>query len=137
MTTHDATHDNLPIMNGLVWTKLPECAGIYFCDEKGDRIAVKDFRYAEEKGEATAVLVHDKGEISVRFAETELRIVSAKPFAVEYKFVEMLKEEKLQVKDSKTAIFQKRGYEYALRLKRGNIRGNMVHSEEGEISVTF
>jgi hypothetical protein len=137
LTTHDATHDNLPVMNGLVWTKLPQRAGIYFCDEKGERIALKDFRYEEKEGCAIASLVHQDGEIVVCLTKEKVAIKSAKPFALKYEYVALQKDEEIAVQDSKCARFKKRGYEYFLVLGKGRIGGNVVDSEEGEISCAF
>ncbi|MBQ8427873.1 MAG: hypothetical protein IJX18_01310, partial [Clostridia bacterium] len=102
LTTHDAIHDNLPIMNGLLWTKLPHRAGIYFCDGEGNRIVLDDFRYEEKAGTATATLVYAGGEIAVRLCESGVRISSKENFSLHFDYVETLTEEKIAVQDEKT-----------------------------------
>ena len=137
LTTHDAIHDNLPVMNGLVWTKLPRYAGIYFCDEKGERITLTDFVYEEKEGEGKATLIHEKGEIVVRLFDGGVTITSAAPFYLDYDFVEMLAEEEVSLVSDKSVAFKKRGYPYTLTLQKGKIAGRAVASEEGEVSIKF
>ena len=136
LTTHDATHDNLPVMNGLVWTKLPHRAGIYFCDE-GGRVALTDIIYEEKDGVATATLVHGGGKITLRFSEDEVAVSADSPVWLDYDYAARLPEESATVKDEKTVAFEKRGYPYTLTLQKGRIEGRKILPQDGEISIKF
>ena len=137
MKTHDAIHDNLPVMNGLKWTEHPRYAGIYFCDEAGQRISLRDFAYEEKDGMAIAKIVHDNGWIEIVLQEQGITINADREFLLEYAYACLLDDERVSVLDEKTVAFEKRGFAYQIKLTKGRISGLKVYSENGELRIVF
>ena len=135
-TTHDMYLDNLPVMDGNIFTGGGTLAGIYPVTD-GNDAEFDDMRYEELSSDTAHVeflragkpvaaftLSPDKVEIDGE-CEWEYRVGSKTRLPVT-----------LNSAAGKSAEFSYRGFDYSLKAERGRFEGNRIIPESGKIVIT-
>ena len=135
--TPESCHDNLPIINGLVWSVRDDRAGIYFCDAAGNRVKPTSVDYREE--DQTSITTIHFGDLSahIRLQEEEIAIHLSQGLRLQFHYVALHKDETLCVKDAHTLSGNKRGFEYMLTLEQGEFVEKQVIPTNDFIRVRF
>lgn len=131
---HHATYDNLPIMNGLLWSDKPSLAGIYLMDKTGKNIIADKIDYVEENNISTTIIKYNQNEIIISLSENEIRIKSDEQISLNFKYYKLNEDEKI---DIKTLTFYKRGFKYSLNLNIGVTKDNAIYSDNNLIVFSF
>ena len=134
ITENSINYDNVTIMNGLLWSDKNDIAGIYFCDDKLNKIVIDKLDYKEEnKSGIINILTKDNNHISIQLNQDNVLIESSKPFALFYSYHQLDDEQKIQILDEHHVNFYKRDFKYSLNLDRGMIQDKYILSEENKI----
>jgi len=130
---------NLPAVDGFVWGREGEPAGLYFCDGKrGKLLAPVSIDYTEGEGSSCCRIKTENGEITVLTDERALKIASSfENVCLKLCYYGLPDNQTLSVENEKTVSYTLNGYLYKVKLEKGYIADGYVKFEGGEIVVRF
>lgn len=135
--TPESIHENLPIMNGLVWSTREDRAGIYFCDTDGNRLKPTAVEYDEKDQTSVTTVYFDDLTAKIRLQEDEIELSLSEGICLQFHYVAFHDDEEFIIKDERTLFGKKRNFVYSLTLDQGKIANKQVLPTDGVIRVKF
>ena len=136
-TTHDMYLDNLPVMDGNIFTGGGILAGIYPIGSDGGEAVMDDIRYEELSSDTARVEFRKSGKIVAAFTLAPDRIEIDGECAWEYRVGTKTRLPVTLVGTTdKKADFSYRGFAYSLIAERGRFDCRRLIPEDGRIVVT-
>lgn len=129
--------DNLPVINGLNWSDENVRAGLRLLASDGKPYVPENVSYRENGNTATVEFSARDLRYRVEFGEDGIEISADKDFVLSFKYAQLSDDEKIRKEDEKTVAYEKRGFEYAVKLNSGFIHNNDIVSENKKAVFVF
>ena len=135
-TTHDMYLDNLPVMDGNIYTGSGILAGI-FPVKDGREVTFTDMKYDELSCDTARVEFLDNRKLVAGFTLSPGKVEIDGDCEWEYRAGEKTRlPVTLKGTSADRADFSFRGFEYSLRAERGHFDGRKIIPQDGKIVIT-
>lgn len=131
--------DNLPVWDGMRWSKGKKSAKLRIAGANGERVGVGTADYREEKDRVCVTLETSLGRLEVEFAPEciEMRMAGGKEFSLIGDADPAKVDAAIEQTGDRALSYEYRGHRYGLGAERGRFAEGRICSEQGTLSLAF